>query len=242
MALRWRVIFAAAVVLAALGEVRADGDSLAYPQLFRGKITVYFPFAAVPKDTTGHNFFWLPVPEMGFQFTPIIKFKSGRGWWEFPVHIMTFFPFLDRYAALGDVSVGAGFAAPPSYRMGIYYRFMAGSFYPVDGRFSGHIAGADISIPIKGLSVGGAKLDWVIFFKFDMHKTFVSTKKVYDHYEGSVFSIAPYWRFPLKYGTITLAYRVVLPSNLTGADTGKNNTYTVRTHTFSMIEFEYIYP
>ena len=237
-------ILAAAIISLVLCGVAAAQDSLASPPLFRGKISIYFPFGAVPRDTTGRHFFWIPVPEMGFKFTPTIRFKSGRGWWEFPVHIMTFFPFLDEYGALGDVSVGAGFAAPPAYRMGIYYRFMAGSFYPVDGAFYGHIVGADVSVPIKGVSIGGAKLDWVVFFKFDMGKKYVSAsgRKIYDHYEGSVFSIAPYWKFPLKYGEILLAYRVVLGSTITGADSEKNDAHRVQTRTASMIEFEYTYP
>ncbi|MCD6594692.1 hypothetical protein J7L68_03345 [bacterium] len=242
--MEWHKILGIFIVLIAICGISfaQTEDKIISPPLFRGKLIVHFPIGAFPRDTTGSHFFWMPIPEMGFQFNPIIKFDSGKGWWEFPVHILTFFPFLDKYAALGDISIGAGFQAPPLYKFDIGYRYIAGRFYPLDAKFHGHIAELDIALPVKGFSGAGAKFEWVISSAFDMNKTFVSTNKVYNHYEGSVFAIAPYWNFHLKYGTILLAYRLVLSSKLSGTDTEKDYVHQIRTSTVSSLEFDYTYP
>ncbi len=223
-------------------NLRAETNQIKYPDLFQGKMIMHFPLGALPRDTTGTNFFWMPIPEMGFQFNPVVPFVSEEGWWEFPIHIMTFFPFLDKYGALGDIALGAGFQAPPLYKFRLSYRFMAGAFYPVEGTFHGHITEADISLPVEGFSGAGVKFSWVIKFMLDMDKPYQSQDKVYDHYEGGVFAIAPYWKFPLKYGNILLAYRLVLSSQISGRDSQKDYSYQVKTSTVSTFEIDYTYP
>ena len=235
----WILVILVAIFRVSLAQ---SDEKTVSPPLFQGKMVIHFPIGAFPRDTTGSHFFWMPIPEMGFQLNPTIEFPSGKGWWEFPIHILTFFPFLDKYAALGDISIGAGFQAPPLYRFDIGYRYIAGRFYPLDAKFHGHIAEVDIALPVKGFSGAGAKFDWVISSAFDMNKTFVSTNKVYNHYEGSVFAIAPYWKFRLKYGTLAIAYRLVLSSKLSGTDKEKNYVHPVQTSTVSSIEVDYTYP
>ena len=216
-------------------------DSL--PPLFQGTILMHFPLAAFPSDSAGGSYFWIPVPEMGFSFHPIIKFPEGNGWWEFPIHILTFFPFLDKYAALGDVSIGAGFQAPPQYKFGLAYRFISGKFYPVRSSFYAHILEVDIAVPVKGFSGAGAKFDWLFSSDFEMTAPYVaSTGKSYDHYEGTVFAIAPYWRFPLKYGQMCLAYRIVVNANLIGMNTQTQSSYKVNSRSISAFELNYTYP
>lgn len=223
-----------------------EGDSIktsfSPPSLFRGVFIVHFPLAALPSDSIGGSYIWMPIPEMGFSFCPTVQFPAKNGWWEFPIHIMTLLPFIEKYAALGDVSFGAGFQFPPLYKMGIAYRFIEGKFYPVDAKFYAHIMEADIALPVKGFSGAGAKLDWIINTNLDLGSPYVSQNKTYDHYSGSAFAIAPYWNFKMQYGTLTLTYRIVLTSSIVGTESQKQNSYTVRTRSVSALELNYIYP
>jgi len=240
--LRSTFVFSILFILTSTAFAGENNDKLESPALFQGKIIMHFPIGALPRDSTGTSFFWMPIPEMGFNFCPTIPFDEGDGWWEFPMHVMAFFPFLEKWGALGDISIGAGFQAPPLYRMGIAYRFMSGRFYPLEASFYTHIAEVDISLPIRGFSGAGAKFDWIITCNLDMNKPYTSDGKAYDHYEGTLFTIAPYWKFDIKYGIITLAYRLVVSSKLTGTDIGKNTSYEMKTKSVSAIEVDYTYP
>ena len=224
------------------GYCASAAESLDTPQIFRGKILMHFPLGAFPADSAGGSYIWLPIPEMGFTFCPTIKFKQGGGWWEFPIHIMTFFPFLEKYAALGDVSFGAGLQAPPLYHFGISYRFIQGKFYPLNADFHAHIVQSNLALPIIGFSGAGVKIEWLVSSRFDMDTPYTTDEINYDHYEGSVIAIAPYWKFPLKYGQISIAYRVVVSTSLTGTETQKQNTYSLETRTVSAFEIGYTYP
>lgn len=212
------------------------------PPLFRGAILVHLPFAALPADSAGGSYMWIPIPEMGFSFCPTVQFPAKNGWWEFPIHILTFCPFLEKYGAIGDISIGAGFQVPPLYRMGVAYRFIEGRFYPLKGQFYAHIIEADIALPVKGFSGAGAKVDWIFSTNLDISAPYTVEDESYDHYEGSAFAIAPYWKFKLKYGQLTLAYRIVLSSNIVGVSTGKQTTYKLKTRSISALEINYTYP
>ena len=212
------------------------------PPLFRGVFSIHFPLAALPADSVGGSYIWIPIPEMGFLFCPTVPFPKNNGWWEFPIHIMTLFPFLEKYAAVSDISFGAGFQVPPMYRMGISYRFIEGRFYPVSGKFYAHIAEANIAIPVKGFSGAGAIFDWIIASNLDLGSPYVSQDKQYDRYTGSAFAIAPYWNFKMRYGRLRLSYRIVLASSIVGTESQKQTTYKVKTRSVSAIEVNYTYP
>ncbi len=212
------------------------------PPLFRGVFVVHFPLAALPADSVGGSYIWIPIPEMGFSFCPTVPFPANNGWWEFPIHIMTLLPFLEKYVAIGDISFGAGFQFPPLYRMGIAYRFIEGRFYPVSGKFYAHIIEADIALPIKGFSGAGAKLDWIMNSNLDLGSPYVSQNEAYNRYQGSAFAIAPYWKFKMQYGRLTLAYRIVLTSSIVGTESQKQSSYTVKTRSISALEINYTYP
>ncbi len=219
-----------------------DSVNVASPPIFRGMMVVHFPLAALPRDSIGGSYFWIPIPEMGFSFCPTIQFPEKNGWWEFPIHILTFFPFLEKYGAMGDVSIGAGFQVPPYYKMGIAYRFIEGKFYPVGGSFYAHIAETDFKLPIKGLPGTGVKFDWIMQTKLKMTAPYTSDGKSYDRYQGSAFAVAIYWKFNLKYGQLTTSYRVVLGSKIVGTESQKQTSYQVRTRSVSAFELEYTYP
>lgn len=237
------------ILLLLLCSVPTSGDetdtvsvSISPPPLFRGVFVVHLPLAALPADSVGGSYIWIPIPEMGFSFCPTVPFPANNGWWEFPIHILTLAPFIEKYAAIGDISFGAGFQFPPLYRMGIAYRFIEGRFYPVNGKFYAHIAEADIALPVKGFSGAGAKLDWIMSTNLDLGSPYVSQNETYNHYQGSAFAIAPYWKFKMRYGRLTLAYRIVLTSNIVGTESQKQSSYTVRTRSISALELNYTYP
>ncbi len=212
------------------------------PPLVRGVMTVHFPLGALPADSAGRSFFWIPIPEMGFEVVPTMPFPTGGGWWEFPIHILTLFPFLDKYGSLGDVSIGAGFRVPPIYCFCVSYRFLGGRFYPMDGRFYAHVVGAEIALPIRGFSAAGASLDWVVASNLDLGAPYTRGGKSYDHYEGSAFAIAPYWRFELRYGVLRVSYRVVVSSRFSATSTQTQTSYSPKTRSVSAFELRYEYP
>jgi hypothetical protein len=236
-----KITVATAILIFASALYCDDDVEISYPKLFRGEISTHLPIAVFPSDSTNGKYIWIPIPEMGFSICPIIPFSTNNGWWEFPIHILTFFPFIEKYGALGDISIGAGFQFPPLYRMSVAYRFIEGRFYPVDGKFYAHIAEADIAVPVKGFSGAGAKFDWLFSSSFEMNGNYNTSEKKFDTYQGSVFAIAPYWKFPLKYGVLTTAYRVVLASSIVGS-AGAGSTEQLKTKSVSAFEINYTYP
>jgi len=217
-------------------------DSVVVPPLFRGTFIVNFPMAAFPYDSFGGRYIWFPIPEMGFTITPTIPFGDGSGFWEFPIHVMTFFPFLEKYGALGDIKIGAGFQALNIYLFRLNYRFIEGRYYPLGAKFHAHVASVDVALPIRGFSAAGGHFEWAMNTSWKMEVPFQSGGKEYNKYTGSMFSIAPFWRFRLKYGELMLSYRVIIVNKMVGTSTEKGYSYTIRKSSTSAFELKYMYP
>ena len=217
----------------------AIADSLRN-KLFRGEILIHFPLVVFPLDSAGGDVTWIPVPEMGFRFTPTIGFQGG--WFAFPIRVMGMFPFTDDYAALGDASIACEAHVPP-YHAGVHYRFMRGKIYPVKGNFIAHIAGIDLGIPVSGLGGSGIAVDWLFYTKLEIGRPFYQNERSWDSYEGNTLTVAPYWSFsPGGYGELTLAYRFTILQNFEGYDDETSATYVVGKQSISLIELRYVYP
>jgi hypothetical protein len=217
----------------------ATADEL-QDKLFRGEILVHFPMMLFPVDSAGGDVTWFPVPEMGFRFTPTINF--GGGWFAFPIRVMGMFPFADDWAALGDASAGCEVHVPPVHA-GVQYRFMRGKIYPVKGDFYAHIVGIDLGIPVDMMEGTGVALDWIIYTKLEIGRTFTDNGVTWDYYDGNLLTLSPYWRFsPGDYGEITLKYRLSLLQNLKGHNDESQAIYDVGNSDFSLFEFSYVYP
>ncbi|RKZ29967.1 hypothetical protein DRQ36_07030 [bacterium] len=239
------VIFLFCIVSAVFAGVNRDSlqaaiaDSLRN-KLFRGEILIHFPLVVFPLDSASGDVTWIPVPEMGFRFTPTIGFRGG--WFAFPIRVMGMFPFADDYAALGDASIGCEVYVPP-YHAGVHYRLMRGKIYPVRGNFIGHIAGVDLGIPVSGLGGSGVSIDWVFYTKLELGRTFQQSGVNWDSYKGNTLTVAPYWSFtPGGYGELTLAYRFTILQSFEGYDDETSATYEVGKQSISLIELRYVYP
>ncbi len=68
------------------------------------------------KDATSRQV-WFPGVEMGFTFTPSMNFDDY--YLEFPIHIQTIPPFLDKYAAMGDAGIAAYFRTYRNWGAGL---------------------------------------------------------------------------------------------------------------------------
>ncbi|MCD6501656.1 hypothetical protein J7L01_03570 [bacterium] len=241
-------ILIASLLLAACAFSGVNRDSLQIAtademqnKLFRGEILIHFPLALFPLDSAGGDVTWFPIPEMGFRFTPTVGFSGG--WFAFPIRVMGMFPFADDWAALGDASVGCGVHVPP-FHAGVHYRFLRGKIYPVKGNVHAHIAGIDLGIPIDRIKGTGVALDWVVYSKLELGRTFTDNGITWDYYDGNALTLAPYWSFsPNGYGEITLTYRFLLLQKFKGYDDETQATYNVgKNNTISLIEFRYVYP
>lgn len=220
-----------------------SGQKTEPPPIFRGILIAELPLTVIPVDSTSGGPIWIPVPEMGFAFHPTIRFKDGMGWWEFPANIMTFAPFLDKYGAIGDISIGAGFEAPPVYRFGIRYRYLTGVVRPVNGRFNANAFVVDVALPIQGFTSSGVRFEWVADFKLDMDRNCLAGEVVkYHYFSGTFLTLVPYWRFRPGYGEITLAIRIVLSHKITGTDTQTHSSYRVKNTSITMGEITYTFP
>lgn len=213
-----------------------------HPPLIRGTITINLPIVVFPRDSFGGSSVWIPIPEMGFTFNPILPFKEGNGFWEFPIQILTFFPFLEKWAALGDFQLGVGFQIPPIYKFDVHYRFLSGKYYPMGGKFQAHMAGVDIMLPIKGFSAAGVSVDWVFDLVWTMTASYSTNGGEFGRYDGTIALISPYWKFPLNFGKIILYYRFVVASKLVGVDNAKQSKHIVRNSSTSTLEVKFLYP
>ncbi|MCK5832813.1 hypothetical protein KAH81_03985 [bacterium] len=239
------ICFAFIAALPIYGGVNRDSLQAAVAEelqdkIFRGEILIHFPLVVFPLDSAGGDVAWIPIPEMGFRFTPTISFRGG--WFAFPIRLMGMFPFTDDWVALGDASVSFEAHIPPVHA-GVHYRFMRGKVYPVKGEGYAHITGIDLGIPIEGLSGTGVSLDWITYAKLEIGRTYQQSGISWDYYDGNVLTLSPYWTFsPGDYGEITLAYRFPLLQTFKGYDDETQATYDVGKGSFSMVEFRYVYP
>ncbi len=212
------------------------------PKILQGMLTLDMPFITLPNDSGMSTNLWVPIPEMGFAFVPSIPFENGYGYWEFPIHAASCFPFLEEWVALSDVGVGAGFEIPPVYKLLISYRYISGRYYPIDARFNAHIASIDVKVPVRQIPNVGVRFEFATSVRATLGKPYFKDGAYYDLYEGHAFAIVPNWKFPLKYGNLVLAYRVIFGADITGTDATKNNSYKAGSGTPSSLEIQYVYP
>jgi len=220
-----------------LQEARAESLQT---KLFRGELLVHFPLIVFPVDSAGGDPVWFPIPEMGFKFTPTIPFKGG--WFAFPVSILGMFPFADDWAALGDASAGIEVHVPPVHA-GMHFRFLRGKIYPVKGEMYGHILGIDLGIPVANLGGSGVTVDWLVYSKFELGRTYKQNDIDWDYYDGNALTISPYWTFsPGGYGDLTLSYRFSVLQAFKGYDDESGISYSVSEQSISLVELKYVYP
>ncbi|GEM_PF-2013654 len=207
---------------------------------FRGEILVHFPLVVIPIDSVGGDVVWFPIPEMGFRFTPTIAFTGG--WFSFPLRLMGMFPFTDDWVALGDGSIGCEVHVPPVYA-GLEYRFLRGKIYPIKGEVYSHIVRIDLGIPIEGWNGTGVALDWAVYSKLELGRTYRENGISWDYYDGNILMLVPHWSFsPGGYGELTLGYRFPLMQKFKGYDDDTQATYDVGKGSFALIELRYVYP
>lgn len=241
------IIFALSLIFAGSVSAGVNRDSLQaaiaeslQTKLFRGELIMHFPMTVFPLDSAEGDVTWFPVPEMGFRFTPTIGFRGG--WFAFPIRVMTMFPFADDWVALGDASAAVEVHAPP-YHAGLHYRFLRGKIYPVKGELIGHVVGVDLGIPISGLDGSGITLDWLVYTRLEIGRTFTESGIAWDSYEGNALTLVPYWNFsPGGYGELTLAYRFSILQDFKGYDDESGATYEVGKQSVSLFELRYVYP
>ncbi len=204
--------------------------------LIHGELSLHLPLTVFPVDTISNRFTWFPIPEMGFKIEPVLELDEYA--LSFPMTFKSFTPFLNEYASLNDITVGAYLNFLEKYYAGVNFRSLIGDIYATPGDFCAYIFVLDIGIPIENFKVKGFKFEWLSSSTI----SFVSPSLKYNRYETSVVFFTPYWSFELPEGRLIASFRTTLAGNFTGMNSSTGESYTGKPDYISVLSLHYVYP
>ena len=204
--------------------------------LVHGELSLHLPLTVFPVDTVSNKFTWFPVPEMGFKISPIFELDEVSV--AFPMTFRSFTPFLNEYASLNDITIGAYLNFLEKYYAGVNFRSLIGDIYTTPGEFSAQLFVLDIGIPIENFKVKGFKFEWLASSTIK----FVAPQFQYDHYQTSIVFFTPYWSFELDEGRLIASFRTTIGGNFTGTNRSTGESYTGKPDYVSMVTLKYVYP
>ena len=220
-------------------ETINPSDTLLKPPAYvRGIITAHAPLTLfdIGEDKDSDPV-WFPGGEFGFIITPTMEFDDF--YFEFPIHIQTIPPFLEKYAAIGDVGVGAYFRTWRRWGLGTSYRYLRANYYPSNALIDGHLWTLDVGVPYQQLRLQGFKFEWLVTGKLEF---FGNADRPIKKYTGTAFFISPYWSFELEQGRIEILWRTMVASRFTGVRSDNGELWKAGTPTISTFEINFTYP
>ncbi len=211
---------------------------LQVPAYIRGIFTFHLPVTTFEIGAEKTESVWFPMAEMGFSITPTMVWDDY--FLEFPLRVKTIPPFLDKYAAIGDISAAAYFRTYRNWGLGMEYRYARAKYYPGGVLLDGHIWTLDLGVPFETLWLKGLKLEWLAAGKIEW---WGDTERDIIKFSGTAFMISPYWTFELEQGDIEIIFRTMVNADFSGyRNRGRGPLYQASTPSISEFEIHYTYP